>query len=68
MLIESNKEMHACIDDCIGFVSKGYTLRTAVVMTFGGNLRDMLLARIDRPAGRRMINRGHYSNHQEGAL
>ena len=57
-----------CVDRCIDLVSEGFTLRTAVSASFVGRLRDVLLARIDRPAGRRMVNRGYYTNHQEGTL
>jgi hypothetical protein len=66
--LETQGNMSDCVDRCIDLVSEGSTLRAAVAASFVGKLRDVLLSRIDRAAGRRMITRGHYSNHQEGAL
>jgi len=44
-LHKQHRAVQGLIDECVNFVEKGYTLRTAVCMTFDGGLRNMLLAR-----------------------
>ncbi len=56
----SSAEMHDvmnCIKDCADFMSKGYTLKTAVFASFNGDVQNFLINCIEHP---RRINRGYY--------
>jgi hypothetical protein len=64
----SDTRVNLSIDVTLDMIKVGYTLRTAVSAAFADDLQKHLLNRIDRPTGRRRINRSYYSNHQEGAL